>query len=557
MFPTTTKLSRIFVRFSVFIFLTQVGCVEDRNASSETKTDTGPRVVTESDGGGDLGPATCLPETEKCDDTDNDCDGEVDEGFSLGQVCQVETGGCVSEGMWRCNAENGIAICVAPDPEPVDEMCDEVDNDCDGEVDEGINTQANVAHCGACNQACAPPNAVPRCIDAICAIGRCDVGFEDVNRIPDDGCECQYQNQRVEVCNGIDDDCDGTVDEGFGLGNMCTVGLGLCQVTGMVVCGADGDHLCDGIPAVPNDEICNGRDDDCDGLADEEFDRDEDGAILCPDLDCEAPCPDGFYCRLICEQRDCNDGDVNIGPFASEICGDGIDQNCDEIDAPCAVRSGRIVEFTIVAAGMPGCRDIDGNGEIDNAFGALAGLINPQLRDEIGANRLNLFALIYGIEDSDVVARFELAIVYAVNGRIQAATLDENGQPINLFPGARLNRGQLDAGPRPFLLQLPLLGGDIIELLTQSARLTGSVTIPAEANGFVGVRVQDGLLTAGLDKMELRRAINLVAPDFVGLVDGFEADLDLNGDGLNESLGLCARFEVQPMVASTTRSVMV
>ena len=524
-----------------------LNCVDNSSPVNALDEDASPRIVPNSDGAMNADATLCSEMTETCDGMDNDCDGQTDEGFSVGEVCEVETGGCVSRGTWRCNVENGSATCDAPDPETAPEVCDEMDNDCDGEIDEGINTQSDVAHCGGCNLACMLPNAEPRCLDAVCAIGRCDIGYEDVNRDPTDGCECRYQNEQVELCNGSDDDCDGTIDEGFGLGNSCIVGLGTCEATGVVVCGDDGASRCDGMPSIPSEDICNGLDDDCDGQADEAFDTDNDGAFFCPDLDCEEPCPEGYDCRLICDLRDCNDDDENIGPFASEICGDNTDQNCDGVDAPCAVRSGRIIEFTIVPAGMPGCRDIDGDGEVDNAFGALAGIINPQLSAEIAGNRLNLFALIYGIEDSDIVARFELAVVYAVNGRIQGATLDENGQPINLFPGARINRGELDAGPRPFLLQLPLLGNEIIELLTQSARLTGTITIPAEANGFVGVRIEGGLLTAGLDKMELRRAINVVAPDFVGLVDGFDADLDLDGDGLNESLGLCARFQVEPM----------
>ena len=130
-------------------------------------------------------------------------------------------------------------------------------------------------------------NAEPRCLDAVCAIGRCDIGYEDVNRDPTDGCECRYQNDQVELCNGADDDCDGTIDEGFGLGNSCIVGLGTCETAGIVVCGDDGSSRCDGIPAMPSEDICNGLDDDCDGQADEAFDTDNDGAYFCPDLDCD------------------------------------------------------------------------------------------------------------------------------------------------------------------------------------------------------------------------------------------------------------------------------
>ena len=73
------------------------------------------------------------------------------------------------------------------------------------------------------------------------------------------------------------------------------------------------------------------------------------------------------------------------------------------------------------------------------------------------------------------------------------------------------------------------------------------MTLPANRNGEVGVTIENGRLTAGLNKADLRRAINAVSPQFVGLVDGFDADLDLDHDGMAESLSLCAAFSVHPM----------
>ena len=111
---------------------------------------------------------------------------------------------------------------------------------------------------------------------------------------------------------------------------------------------------------------------------------------------------------------------------------------------------GRIVVFEIISAGQPGCRDIDGDGQVDNGFGQLAGLINPQIQREIEGNRLNLFGVFYGLESSNVDVRFEFAVVYAADGAVAPDSLDDNGRPINMFPGARMNQGMLTAGPDPF-----------------------------------------------------------------------------------------------------------
>jgi hypothetical protein len=84
-------------------------------------------------------------------------------------------------------------------------------------------------------------------------------------------CDVQPGAPAVEVCNGRDDDCDGNVDEDFDLGAPCTAGAGACAVDGHRVCGADGAAACDAVPHAPQVERCNTVDDDCDGHVDEDF----------------------------------------------------------------------------------------------------------------------------------------------------------------------------------------------------------------------------------------------------------------------------------------------
>lgn len=112
----------------------------------------------------------------------------------------------------------------------------------------------------------------------------------------------------TEICNGLDDDCDGRVDEGLGIETV-TCGVGACERTGYRRCmnGASVDTCVAGTPAA-DDRTCDGQDDDCDGLVDEHFQGTpvacptcqsapsttcQDGRVQVPDC---APIADGTVC---------------------------------------------------------------------------------------------------------------------------------------------------------------------------------------------------------------------------------------------------------------------
>ena len=100
----------------------------------------------------------------------------------------------------------------------------------------------------------------------------------------------------VEICNGVDDDCDTILDEGFDMDND---GVTICQ----------GDCNDNNALVYPGAfELCNGEDEDCDTLIDETFDQDNDGVTVC--------------------NGDCNDNNPSIYPGATEICGNDIDEDC-------------------------------------------------------------------------------------------------------------------------------------------------------------------------------------------------------------------------------------
>lgn len=123
-------------------------------------------------------------------------------------------------------------------PPPVPELCNGVDDNADGQIDEGFPTVT--CGVGACTR------EMPGC----------------TNGAPT---ECMPFNPGAETCNGIDDDCDGMTDEEL-MPSMC--GVGECA-TVAPSCVEGAPAVC--MPTTGNAETCNGKDDDCDGTVDEDL----------------------------------------------------------------------------------------------------------------------------------------------------------------------------------------------------------------------------------------------------------------------------------------------
>jgi hypothetical protein len=177
----------------------------------------------------------------------------------------------------------------------------------------------------------------------------------------DDG-DSSRNPARAEICDNKDNNCNGQTDEGFNVGQSCSVGVGECARTGQYVCKADGTGTeCNATPGTPTPEVCDGLDNDCDGQPDDGvllvFYKDTDGDGYTDgttQVGCTAP--SGYV--LSATSGDCNDNDPNINPARAEICGDEKDNNCN----------GQVDEADVCGSASTFAKTIGGSSYEDEAF---------------------------------------------------------------------------------------------------------------------------------------------------------------------------------------------
>jgi len=274
---------------------------------------------------------------EICDPAglDDDCDGRTlgpdadGDGFQGVTCCNLQ-----DDGSLECGGDCDDSRATV-NPTAV-ESCNGIDDDCDGLIDEEVRATFYRDFDGdgfgvtsMTEEACSRPDGFA--IEG----GDCDDMTPGVNP------------GVAQRCVGVDDDCDGGIDEGcscmdgserdcgtpdasdptgFRTTGECTVGTQTCAGGTLSACDA----------VLPSAEVCDGEDDDCDGTTDEgvrvscRVDTDGDGfgvgsaQSVCPAAG--GGCPDGFTANMA--QADCDDSRDTVFPGASEVC-NGRDDDCD------------------------------------------------------------------------------------------------------------------------------------------------------------------------------------------------------------------------------------
>jgi hypothetical protein len=151
---------------------------------------------------------------EECNYVDDDCDGETDEGFDTDRDPD-NCGECFN----ACRADE---VC---DRGSCADACGGGRSNCDRSC---IDTDSDVDNCGGCGRVCALDHAGQRCSEGQCVLTACESGWVDADGDASNGCEyaCTISGDGSEVCdNGVDDDCDGQTDED------CDGGGGGCATT--------------------------------------------------------------------------------------------------------------------------------------------------------------------------------------------------------------------------------------------------------------------------------------------------------------------------------------
>ena len=286
---------------------------------------------------------------EICDEADNDCDDEIDEGVLLTFYSDADGDGWGDEAspVEACEEPSG-ATERAGDCDDTDasvspvatELCDEVDNDCDGTVDEDEAADAATFYADGDSDGYGDADSTAEACEA-------PSGYVDDDEDCDDS-DASISPAAAEVCDEVDNDCDGLVDDedpslsgastwyidydsdGYGASTYSTEACE--QPTGYVDNTDDCDDTTDA--ASPAEaEVCDEIDNDCDGDIDEDdasdaltwyadLDGDSYGNASSSTTACEEP--SGY----VGDDTDCDDTDDTVYPDAAELY-DGLDNDCD------------------------------------------------------------------------------------------------------------------------------------------------------------------------------------------------------------------------------------
>ena len=372
--------------FPAILLLTTLGCGDSTVSTKPASVDTGDEDTDTDDTG-----EACEPSEEVCDGVDNDCDGDIDE-----DAVDVLTFYADSDGDGFGDADSTTAACGVPSGYTTDdtdcddtdaaispdgeEVCDEVDNDCDSTTDEDDAADASTWYSDSDSDGYGNPDAIAvsctQPADHVASADDCDDTNSDINPSVDEVCgdpadyncdgasgyadsdgdgwaacvDCLDTNSDInpdaaERCDGEDNDCDGDIDEpdaedaetyyadtdGDSYGDPKLTAVGCAAPSGYVDNMADCDDT-DAAISPDGEEVCDEVDNDCSGDIDDSpvdiqqyyADADSDGYGDADSSTESCDVPSGYTT----DDTDCDDTDATVSPDGEEVC-DEVDNDCD------------------------------------------------------------------------------------------------------------------------------------------------------------------------------------------------------------------------------------
>ena len=275
----------------------------------------------------DSNPAINPGVIEACNGIDDDCDGVTDNGCDVDGDGFCATGLVITSGTTACpngggDCDDTIATGFNVNPGQLEVCGDGIDNNCNGSQNDAGALLCTTYYADLDNDGYGGPNTSCRCAPVgnfkVTVSGDCNDNVAAINP------------SAAEICDNIDNNCSGGVagtDEGCDddQDGYCDASI---QLVGTVtICGFGGGDCNDGDSTIhPNlaQEVCDNKDDDCNGVIDNGCDKDKDGY-------CDAsyavisPTPPVCYAG----SNDCDDYDNTVHPNALEICGNTKDDNCN------------------------------------------------------------------------------------------------------------------------------------------------------------------------------------------------------------------------------------
>lgn len=349
-----------------------------------------------------------------------------------------------------------------------DELCDKVDNDCDGEIDNDIDASIGVlVYIDGDGDGFGD-------IDG--SLYMCDYALSDPERagVSTNSLDCDDEDRFInpsapELCDGIDNDCDSSIDDnpidgepmytdadddGYGDGEPQG---SFCADEGPPAGYSDMSTDCDDEDenSFPGGiEVCDGKDNDCNGDAD---DGAIDQAIFYPDMD-----EDGYgdpmgptvgpACEVaglwVANAEDCDDGDAEVSPVAEEIC-DTVDNDCNG-----AIDEGLTSTYYVDADGdghgdpeLPSAQCADpgtgysmSNDDCDDSDASISPSATEGVGDDIDAD-CDGSELCFADVDGDGVTADSPAVVASVD-----AFCDEDGEALASAPAGDCDDGDAALG---------------------------------------------------------------------------------------------------------------